>query len=447
MLELRDTLELLDREGFLFRVREPRSTQYEVARELKKKDGEGAVLIEEPVLPDGSAIPFRIVGGVASNVSAMVKVLGLRNRKELRALIRRSIKKGIAAEEVEEAPVKEVGLKDFDLSRSLPILRHYAGEPGPYMTAGIVIARDPDSGLFSASYHRMTPIGPNRLVLRAVEGRKLHRLVMRAEETNVALELSVAIGVDMGLLLAAATPAEDQDKLGVAGAIRGEPVKLARCETVEGEMPANAEIVLEGRIVQRRRAKEGPFYEMLGKDITRDQPVLEVTKIWRRKDAIYQAIVPASSEHEILMGLPVEAMIEEAVCKVADVRDVSMTPAGFHWIEVGISLRKELEGQPTLAAFEAISAHKSLKRVIVVDEDVDVTNYEELMRAVLQRAHPVMDYKTIEDARGSSLDHSNIRYFLIDGRKSEITLPQCKVIIDATIKGPKELFERAVIPE
>ncbi|MDK2384328.1 MAG: UbiD family decarboxylase, partial [Candidatus Korarchaeota archaeon] len=103
---------------------------------------------------------------------------------------------------------------------------------------------------------------------------------------------------------------------------------------------------------------------------------------------------------------------------------------------------KSSSDQPALAGLMAISAHKSLKRVIIVDDDVDVLDYVEVMRAVLQRAHIPDDFKVISGIKGSSLDHSNLREIELDGKKRLIKLPQGKMIIDATVKGPKELTER-----
>ena len=444
MQDFRETLEILEKKGFLLKIAEPRSVTYEIAKVLKAQDGRSAVLFEKPLLSDGSLSQIRVAGGVCSNIRFILEVLGLNTRKELRELLRNSMKKPIPPIESERAPVKEVGSEDFDLRRDLPILKHYSGEPGPYITTGIIIVED--NGMFSASYHRMTPISKDRLVLRAVEGRRLHKLITKAERSGKELNVAVVIGVGMNMLIAGATPAEDKDKLGIAGAISGSPVELTDCETVEAKMPVNAEIVLEGKILPGIREPEGPFYEILGKDIVRKQPVLEVTKIWRRKDAIYQALLPAGKEHEILMGLPVEALLEESVSRVAEIKNLCMTPAGSMWVEVAISIKKEREGQPLLVALNAIVAHKSLKRIIIVDEDVDVEDYEEVMKAVVQRADPSKDYKVIEDVWGSSLDHSNIRFLEVKGEKLPIRFPQSKIIIDATIKGPKELFERPEIP-
>ena len=449
MFDIRRIIEIADKSGFINVVREPVSVIYGVSYNLKLLDGKGPVLFEKPVMPDGKESKFRIIGGIANNRAFIKLLLGASTEGEISKKILEAIRSGIKPVEVEKtaAPVMRNSIEGdkVDIGSLLPILKHYTGEPSRYITAGIVVAYDNENRIFSASYHRMMPVSRNSLVLRIVEGRKLHRLVKRAEKERKELKVTVSIGSELGLIIAAATPAEDRDRVEVAGSIQREPISVVRED--ELMIPAFSEIVLVGRIIPWELREEGPFYEIIGKDIVRNQPILVVDRILHRNEAIYQAILPASKEHEILMGLPVEAVIFESVEKYCDVLGVSMTPGGFGWLEAAVSIRKSFEGQPVMAAIAAINAHRSLKRVIVVDDDVNVYNYEEVMRAVNQRAHVPDDYIFIKGARGSTLDHSNVRYLEIDGNKAVVVFPQSKLIIDATIKGPRELYERPRFPE
>lgn len=449
MFDMRRIIEIADKNGFISVIKEPVPVIHGVSYHLKLLDGRGPVLFERPVMPDGEKSKFRILGGVASNREFIKLLLGVDTEREISKRILTAITSGIRPVEVEkaEAPVMRNSVEGdrVDLGGLLPILKHYSGEPSRYITAGIVIAYDSENKIFSASYHRMMLVSGNSLALRIVEGRKLHRLVKKAEKEGRELKVTVSIGSELGLMIAAATPAEDRDRVEIAGSIQGEPLSVVRED--ELMIPAFSEIVLVGRILPWDLREEGPFYEIVGKDIVRKQPVLVVDRLLHRNEAIYQAILPASREHEILMGLPVEAVILESVSRYCDVLGVSMTPGGFGWLEAAISIRKSFEGQPVMAAIAAINAHRSLKRVIVVDDDIDVYNYEEVMRAVNQRAHVPDDYIFIKGARGSTLDHSNLRYVEIDGKRVTVALPQSKLIIDATIKGPRELYERPKFSE
>ncbi len=435
-MDLRLALKRLEDSDLLHVIEKETSVEYEMAAHLKKWDGKKAVLFEKPLLPDGRESPFRVVGGVATSRETLLTSFGISDMKEMRGRIRRALKNPVPAVEGDPEWVRA----NIELS-DLPILKHYTGEPGPYMTASIVVFKDED-GLFSSSYHRMMPIGDKKLVLRAVEGRKLSRTIERFSERGEDLPAAISIGSPLEVMVASAVPAENMDKMALAGGIAGEPVSISPCEGVEAWAPSSSEIVVCGKILAGERAPEGPFYEILGKDIVRQQPVFEVEEIYARPGGFYQAILPAGSEHQLLMGLPVEPLIEDRVSEVADVVDVAMTPGGAGWIEVAISIRKSSPDQPALAGLMAIAAHKSLKRVIVVDDDVDVSDYVEVMRAVLQRAHIPDDFKVISGIKGSSLDHSNLREIELDGERRLIRLPQGKMIVDATVKGPRELTER-----
>ncbi len=437
-LELREAVGKLKERGLLDIITESKSVIYQIARELKLRDGRKAVLLESPKLPDGTHSPLKVVGGIATSRETISVAAGM-SYFDLRDRMKEAIKERI--QHVRGEPL----WRRHDMAiNDLPILKHYEGEPGRYLTSSIVIFRD-ERGIFSSSYHRMLILSERKLVLRAVEGRKLSRTISKFREKREELPVAVSIGSPIEVMLASAMPAEGYDKLSIAGGIVRKPVEMSSCEEVDAWAPCESEIVICGYITIED-ADEGPFYEILGKDIVRKQPVLRVEEIHLREGALYQAILPASREHELLMGMPVEPLIMGRVSEVADVIDVSMTPGGGGWVEVAISIRKESPDQPALAGLMAISAHKSLKRVIVVDDDVDVSNYVDVMKAVIQRAHIPDDYKIISGIKGSSLDHSNLRFIEIDSHKRLIRLPQGKLIIDATKKGPKELFEPPSIP-
>ncbi|RSN73561.1 MAG: hypothetical protein DSO07_09255 [Thermoproteota archaeon] len=449
MFDIRRIVETANRNGFINVIKEPVNVIHGISYHLRLLDGKGPVLFEKPVMPDGKESKFRVLGGIANNRTFIKLLLGLSTERDISKRILEAISSGIKPIEVEktEAPVMRNSVEGdrVDIGNLLPILKHYSGEPSRYITAGIIIAYDNENKIFSASYHRMMLISKNILTLRIVEGRKLYKLVKRAEKNGKDLKVVVSIGSELGLIIAAATPAEDKDRVEIAGSIQGDPISIVREEDLA--IPAFSEIVLVGRIIPWDLREEGPFYEIIGKDIIRKQPILTIDRVLYRDEAIYQAILPASKEHEMLMGLPVEAVIFDSVSRYCDVTGVSMTPGGFGWLEAAISIRKNFEGQPVMAAIAAINAHRSLKRIIIVDDDIDVYNYEEVMRAINQRAHVPDDYIFIKGARGSTLDHSNIRYMEINGRQVPVALPQSKLIIDATIKGPKELYERPIIPK
>ncbi len=434
-VDLRKDLDKLESKGLIKTFRDEVSCEFEAASIIARYDGRYAVYLKN----------VRSLTGELWNVAANIAT----SRLNIATLLNTSIN-GLTAKV--EGGLKEkrdyllrdyawdIYLEDPDL-RKLPILHHYDCEPSPYITSGVIFVKERDTGLFSASFHRMMVVARNKLAVRIVAGRRLLREFKRAEMEGEDLEVATAIGLPMPLLLASAIPTME-DKVRVAGGIAGEPIEMSRVRSVNAYVPSCSQVVLEGRLIAGERADEGPFYEILGVDIVRRQPVLKVEAISMKRNPVYQAILPGGMEHSLLMGIPVEAAVIQAARKHANVKAVATTPAGKGWLEVAISIEKETDDQPFLVGLSAIYAHKSLKSVIIVDPDVDVTNYLEVMSAVIQRANPSEDYLIIRNVRGSSLDHSNMRRM---GGKF-IETPRSKVIIDATIKGDPKLFKKPTIP-
>ncbi len=436
----RDFLFLLEENGLLKRFSSLLSPEFECSYLMRYYDGKETLLFEDI---EGCE-DVKIVAGVYNTRQKIALGLGV-PVKELLPRITSAIScPGIEIEEVplEEAPVREIIGKGPNITQELPVLRHYEQETHPYMTSSVVICKDPINGRVNASYHRIKVLSDKKLILRLVEGRTLYNFHKTAEEMDQPLEVAVVIGLDPAAAIASAISAGNMNEFGIASALLGKPYEMTPGFTVDLPVPANAEIVLEGIIYPHERAKEGPFVELGGVDIIRDQPVMNVSLLSMRENPFYHALLPAGKEHQLLQGMPCESTIFEAAKKHAKIVGVNMTPGGAGWLEAAIAIEKNHPYTPKVVAIASIHAHSSLKSVIVVDEDVDIYDYEELYKAVLQRANPSTDFHIVEGIRGSSLDHSNLR---LEGEKV-VELPPSKVIIDATIKGPKELFKKATIP-
>lgn len=204
--------------------------------------------------------------------------------------------------------------------------------------------------------------------------------------------------------------------------------------------PAEAEIVLEGRISVEKEIIEGPLVDVTGTyDVQRNQPVVELVGMKHREDYIYQALLPSGAEHKLLMGLPRETMIWEAVSKVVPiVKTVNLSNGGCGWLHAIISIEKQTDGDGKNALMATFAAHPSLKHAIVVDTDIDVFNLKEVKWAVATRFQANQDLVIIPNTRGSTLDPS----------ADQETGLTTKLGIDATrpLTKPREKFERAEIP-
>ncbi len=429
LINFRQVLERLEDKGLLIRIDENVSIKYEIAALTKKLENKYAILFEKIE----ESKEFKIATGIYGDRMRLSTALKIPEKELLNCVIN-----GI------EHPIKPKVIGDaedflrvfqtegnIDLSR-VPIPRFYLKDKGPYITAGIVIAKDPETGIRNASYHRMTPISNREVVVRVVE-RDLWTYLRKAEEKNENLEAAVIIGVDPATALAAAISVPiDVDELEIASGIYRTPLELVAGSSVDTEYPL-AEIVLEGEFLANKRASEGPFVDISGTyDAVRQQPVFRIKKILVKEKPILHAILPAGFEHRTLMGLPREIHILRITKMVGVVKDVALVNWGCGWLECVISIRKRHEDEPINVGLAAITAHPSLKKVIIVDDDINIRDCNEVYWAVITRAHPKRDIIIIPRAKGSTLDQSGT--------------PRAKIIIDATKKEPKELFERATIP-
>ncbi|EKQ51930.1 MAG: UbiD family decarboxylase [Methanobacterium sp. Maddingley MBC34] len=298
----------------------------------------------------------------------------------------------------------------FDVSKpadltEIPVLTYYSRDGGPYITSGVIIAKDPETGVRNASIHRMLVLDKDRLTARIVP-RHLYTYHQRAEALDEPLELAIAIGMHPATLLATTTSVPiNVDELEVANNFHHGNMKLIKCETVDLEVP-ECEILLEGRMLPHERAEEGPFVDLTDTyDVVRMEPVIELDKMHYRHDSMYHAIMPAGFEHKLLQGLPQEPRIFNAVQNtVPTVKNVALTEGGCCWLHAVVSIQKQTQGDGKNVIMAALAAHPSLKHCVVVDEDINIFDAEDVEYAIATRVKGDEDILIVPGARGSSLD-------------------------------------------
>jgi 2,5-furandicarboxylate decarboxylase 1 len=260
----------------------------------------------------------------------------------------------------------------------------------------------------------------------------------RAEEKGKPLEAAVCIGNHPQVMFAAATkvPVED-DELEFAGAIGQRPVKVTSCKTVDVDVPADTEIVIEGKILPNVREEEGPFGEFTDSYVTvMKNHVFEVTAITHREQPLYQEIFAGGREDQNLIALPIETQVYKAVrTYVPTVRDVAMTPGnnGFTF-HCTVSIKKESEDQPKMAILSALAAHPWIKMCSIVDEDVELHDPSDVVWAVSTRCRPDKGVYIIPAIPSYT-------------REDQRIVHQGRVGIDATVPlDCKKPFERRKVP-
>lgn len=344
----------------------------------------------------------------------------------------------IPAEHVAGGPVHEVVWEgdEVDLAR-LPIPIHFAQDAGRYITAGMVAARDPDTGIGNLAYARLQVKGPRRMGASIHSRQHLWDYQRRAEAAGKDLPVAVVLGGHPAIMVAAAAKMSiDEDEYDLAGALLGQPLPLCRARTVDVDVPANAEIVIEGRLLANVREDEGPFGEYTGYATARStRHVLEVTAITLRRDAIFVDIIPGnSSEHLTLGGASKEAWVYKRMKEALPfVLDFHYPASGTHFHCV-IRVKKTAEGQPQQAAQLLLGLDHYVKMVIVVDQDIDPTSDGEVGWALATRMQADRDVAIIPRTICNQLDPSS------EGGVG------AKMIIDAT-RRLDSTAQRVSVPE
>jgi UbiD family decarboxylase len=377
----------------IIEITEELSSEFEVAKVLRKYPKDTVIVKNVK----GFDIP--VISGICNTRDKIAKSINCEVSEITEKII-----------EAMEKPIKVDKFTDFseydnlevDLDK-IPILTHYKRDGGAYITAGVVFARDPETGVQNASIHRMMVLDNKRLVIRIVP-RNLYTYFQRAQKLGEDLDIAIAIGMDPAILLASTTSIPiDYDEMDVANAFKDGELELIKCGDLN--VP-QADIILEGKISVTETVAEGPFVDLTDTyDIIRDQPIINLETMHIKKDAVYHAIIPAGFEHKLLQGLPQEPRIFKAVKNaVPTVENVVLTEGGCCWLHAVVSIRKQTEGDGKNAIMAALSAHPSLKHCVVVDTDVNVFDAEDVEYAISTRVKGDRDIMIVPNVRGSSLD-------------------------------------------
>ena len=410
---LRSFIEELKRTGELTTITKPVSVEYEIAGIIE-------ALGERPVFFENikeSTVP--VVAGLVSSKELICRNMGITKEQLLPKLLE-AIEHPVAPKLVTNAPCQEVIESDVDLTK-LPIMRYTDKDGGRYIASAVSIIKDPQTGVRNMCFHRLMLKDKNHLVVRIVENRGTDTALTKA---GGELDVAICIGNSMSVLLSAATSLSmGTDELGMANVL--EKTDLVKCKTVDLEVPADAEYVLEGRIT-KEKTTEGPFLDLTGiVDRTRQQPIIEIKCITHRANPIYQTILAGRNEHKFLMGMPKEPTIYKEVGKICQVKDVYITPGGCSWLHAIVQIKKQTPQDGQNAIESAFKGHGSLKHCIVVDEDIDIYNPHDVEWAIATRFQADKNTIILNNQPGSSLDPSGD---LSEGKKATTA----KAGLDAT---------------
>ena len=299
--------------------------------------------------------------------------------------------------ELREAPAvrRRIALSD------LPHVTYFEKDAGPYITAGILLAEHPDTGVPNLSFHRAMHVSDGELRIRIGSSHDLTRYQRAAEAKGEALEAAMLIGAAPEIFLAAcASIPPDADELAVANAVAGGPLAMTPCETVGLSVPADTQIVIEGRILPHERRPEGPFGEFMGYYVPEeDNHVFEVTAVTACADPVYHALVCGSPEDLIPLETAIASKIyRHLTALLPGIVDVSCNPQLLNTV---VKIDKQYEGHARHVLMAAFGAHMDYsKTCMVTDEDVDIHDLNDVWWAFVTRGRADTRSLVVPDVPG-----------------------------------------------
>ena len=430
--DIRTFIRALEEKGELLQIEEELDPKYEISGVLKALDEKKgpAVLFKRP---KGYTIP--VVGNIMGTRNRLAMAMGIDEKELITEYLRRR-NNPIPPKVVSAGPVKEVVLKEnIDIPELFPVVTYSEKDSNPYLTTGVVIVKDPNSGLQTMGLHRLQVLGKNRLTILLLSP-PIPQYYRQMEEQNKPLEVAIAIGVDPVFMFSAVAWMPVGTKFDLVGSLYEEPAEMIKGETVDLNVPVHAEIVLEGRILPHLREKDGPFGETSGYYVPYESPVIEVDAVTHRKDPYFQALHPWTHEAFVLMVSWEAETFKNLQARFPGVRQLNLMPdtVGAHAV-IGVSNKDR--GETRQLMLSTLIDNVYIKRVVVVDDDIDVYNPGEVEWALASRFQADSDLVVIPDLGGSPLDPSTKSGYLT-----------AKMGLDATKPlGEPEKFEKVDVPQ
>ncbi|WP_176086860.1 UbiD family decarboxylase [Martelella sp. HB161492] len=375
-------------------IDEPVDTRFEISALLSLADSRAAVLVNAVT---GYDMP--VFGNLLSNRDRIALALGIPVDRIQQTLVD-AISRPVAPVLVRQAPVQQ-HLVETDIFARLPVPTFFEHETGPYITAGMIIARDPDTGRGNASFARLKILDKDRAMIGIAPNHHLAIMAGKAAAAGRPLDIAVVLGAHPAIQLAACLYLGlGDDEIECAGALLGEPVRITPARTIDLCVPADAEIVLEGQIHVDQRVKEGPVSEYHGMyEDYGDGFLVSFNCMTCRDDAMLQVIEPGyHGEHSSIAGVPIAAGLKAQLDRVMpNVGAVAVTAAGSGRTNVVVQLDHPRPGQARRAMALCWGMVSIIKNVTVVDSDVDPWDLDAVERAKLNRMKAERDVLIIRD--------------------------------------------------
>ena len=438
---LRGLIAALDETGDLHRVTRPVDRRFELGAVLSLRDRGRALLFENVV---GSPMP--VVGNLLTSRARFARALDV-DERGLDDLCAAALATPIAPVLVADAPAQQVEHRTgIDLPTLLPVPTWFERETAPYVTAGVIVAKDPETGARNVSIARLRLEGGARIMAGIAKNHHLSLLAAKARARHRPLEIAVAIGNHAAVLLGSQFYLGlGEDEFGHIGGLLRAPLQIVRCKTVDLEVPAQADIVLEGYLDANDLIAEGPVSEFHGFYVNYGEAIGgAVTCVTHRRDAIFQAVLPGyASEHCLLGGLAIAATLRHALQRmIPSVRRVRVTEGGMGRLHAVISMDRPAGGEGKRAILLAMGQVNLLKLVTIVDDDIDIDDPRDVEWSLAARFRGSEDLIVIPAVKADRCDpvHDNLTVTKIGmvattrpgdgepGSRSEFSRPPAEIL-------------------
>jgi 4-hydroxy-3-polyprenylbenzoate decarboxylase/2,5-furandicarboxylate decarboxylase 1 len=406
--DFREFLDALRQQGDLVEIDRSVDLRYDVAKVLKQsyaRQGPAVVFRK-------NGTPYPLVGGLYATRGKALLAFQATERTIFEKVLSGLDHPVGPAMVAGPAPCQEVVLTGdaIDIAR-FPIPVYSPQDGGPYITPGIFVCKDPDSGVADIGHYRAQIVDKNHFTFFAQPFHRFGKYVAKCQRAGIKPVGAIVIGVDPVLAYACQVQTSDEtDDWHVAGGLRGAPVELVRCKTIDLAVPATAEVVIEFEVDPGRTVSEGPLGEYTGYYTpASDKPVARITAITHRRDPYFQALLTGKpvTENHILKSIPFEASVGRALrAQFPSIDRVAISPSGGVSFRVVISMQPRFAGEARQAILAAMASNIRPKWVIAVEPDINIHDSAEVEWATCFRVRPDRDVFVVEGLPAGPLDPS-----------------------------------------
>jgi 2,5-furandicarboxylate decarboxylase 1 len=418
--DLRSFAAFLEERGELIRIQRTVNRKSELPALIKQLEQRRLAYIFESI--EGADVP--LIGGLLNSTRRLGEAIGREatnsyTHRDHAGAFSQAFSNPVAHTTTDTSPVKDVVLTgdDIDLNK-LPVPTFFELDSGPFMTGAVGITRDPEHGQLNMGFYRSLITGSDNLVINASSMSDLRRIYATAEANQEQMPIALAIGVPPAMLMTASgkTP-PGVSEIDIAGGLMGKPIELIKCETSDLMVPANAEIIIEGVVDFSNKVENilGEFADQYGPEIA---PTTRVTAITRRKDAmLYSIMAGRNPEHNTIGAIStygMQTIIEENLRKqFPNIKQINVAsePRLGAMLHIFISINKQNDEEPRMLLDAAFAATAGIfpvsmitKRIVIVDDDIDVYNLEDIEWAIWTRLSRQEKVMTMDKVKSWELE-------------------------------------------